>query len=104
MKAMDLPQRHRDTELKIGKGAKKKWYSPVATGSMRNWLMVEGIESPRGAYDGESEERSGRDGAGRFQLTPPPPGFFISVDGLLAWRFTSLDLYLKNSDRETETA
>ena len=26
------------------------------------------------------------------------------LNGLLAWRFTSLDLYLKNSDRETETA
>jgi len=26
------------------------------------------------------------------------------LNGLLAWRFASLDLYLKNLDRETETA
>ena len=37
----------------------RKEYTPVVTGSMRNGLRAQGIEAPRGAYDGESEEWRG---------------------------------------------
>ena len=52
------------------KGAKeKKWYTPVVTGSMRNRVRPQGIEAPRGAYDGGSE-------AWRGSAEVPPPRVF----------------------------
>src|SRR6266851_3917887 len=89
---------------------------------MRNRLRPKGIEAPRGAYgSGGWMLEAGRWRRGK--RGPPPPCFsqvlilkvfkvlcfdtlsqvFI-LNGLLAGRFASLDLYLKNLEGETDTA
>ena len=49
----------------------RREYTPVVTGSMRNRVRAQGIEAPRGAYDGR--------GTGGSQGYPLPC-FFVSVD------------------------
>src|SRR5229473_4701838 len=49
-------------------------YTPVVTGSMRNRLRPQGIEAPRGAYDGGSEA------CPDVPRDPPPPGVFVRAD------------------------
>ncbi len=49
---MGLPQTQKNLK-RIG------WYTPVVTGSMRNRVRPQGIEAPRDAHNGDSEERRG---------------------------------------------
>src|SRR5712692_6925915 len=97
-------------------------YTPVVTRSMRNRLRPQGIEAPRGAYgSGGWILEAGRWRRGK--RGPPPPCFsqvlilkvfkvlcfdtlsqVLILNGLLAWRFASLDLYLKDLEGETDTA
>src|SRR5229473_3195634 len=89
---------------------------------MRNRLRPQGIEAPRGAYGSEGWILE----AGRWRRGkrgPPPPCFsqvlilkvfkvlcfdtllqVLILNGLLAWRFASLNLYLKNLGGDSDTS
>jgi hypothetical protein len=54
--------------------------TPVVTGSMRNRVSPQGIEAPRGAYDGVSDEwRVASGEKNRRKLVPPLPLGFSQV-------------------------